>query len=113
MATDDGLPRRDGCTRSQHLRDHLYWLQRARDEGINVWSLTDNYEWGDYRNRFGLYTVDVVADPALRRKPTDAVDTLRQLVKDRGVAPDCVPVKEGAGAEHGSCSGDRACPCPS
>jgi beta-glucosidase len=98
MATDDGLPRRDGYTRSQHLRDHLYWVQRARDEGIdvvgfNVWSLTDNYEWGDYRNRFGLYTVDVETDPALRRKQTDAVGALRALVKEQGVPADYVPVK--------------------
>jgi beta-glucosidase len=93
MATDDGLPRRDGMTRSRHLREHVYWLQRARAEGINVigfnyWSLTDNYEWGDYRNRFGLYTVDVVADQTLRRKETDAVETYRELIKQRGV---CFP----------------------
>jgi beta-glucosidase len=98
MATDDGLARRDRYTRSQHLRDHLYWVQRARDEGIdvigfNVWSLTDNYEWGDYRNRFGLYTVDVESDPELRRKPTDAVDAYRTLVKERGVPADYAPVK--------------------
>ncbi len=98
MATDDGLARRDRYTRSQHLRDHLYWVQRARDEGIdvigfNVWSLTDNYEWGDYRNRFGLYTVDVESDPELGRKPTDAVDAYRTLVKEQGVPADYVPVK--------------------
>lgn len=90
MATDDALPRRDGYTRSQHLKEHVEFLQRARAEGIdvvgfNVWSLTDNYEWGDYRNRFGLYTVDVEADRTLRRKPTDGVETLRTLIRDRGV----------------------------
>lgn len=96
MATDDGLPRRDGYTRGHHLRDHLYWLQRARDEGIDVvgfnyWSLTDNYEWGDYRNRFGLYTVDVESDPLLRRKATEATQTLRTLVKERGVPAEYLP----------------------
>lgn len=98
MATDDGLPRREGYTRSQHLRDHLYWVQRARDEGIdvvgfNVWSLTDNYEWGDYRNRFGLYTVDAESDSQLRRKATDAVEAYRSLVKEQGVPADYVPVR--------------------
>lgn len=98
MATDDGQPRPDGYTRSQHLRDHLYWLQRARDEGIDVigynyWSITDNYEWGNYRNRFGLYTVDVANDATLTRRPTDAVETLKQLVKQGGVQADYVPVK--------------------
>ncbi len=98
MALEDGKPREDGYTRSQHLSDHLYWLQRARDEGINVigynyWSITDNYEWGNYRNRFGLYTVDVTSDASLARKPTDAVETLKQLVKQGGVAADYQPVK--------------------
>ncbi|MFT3712102.1 MAG: family 1 glycosylhydrolase [Archangium sp.] len=98
MSLDDGLPRRDGYTRSQHLRDHIYWLQRARSEGIDVigfnyWSLTDNYEWGDYRNRFGLFTVDVKTDPTLRRKATDAVESLQTLIRQRGVPPGYVPVK--------------------
>lgn len=97
MATDDGRPRPEGYTRSQHLMDHVYFVQRARDEGIdvvgfNVWSLTDNYEWGDYRNRFGLYSVDVATDPTLTRKATDAVPTLRRLVKEGGVPEDYVPV---------------------
>lgn len=99
MATDDGRPRPEGYTRSHHLMDHVYFLQRARDEGIdvvgfNVWSLTDNYEWGDYRNRFGLYTVDVARDPSLKRRPTEAVPTLRQLVKERGVPESYVPVRK-------------------
>ncbi len=90
MATDDGKPRDDGMTRGQHLREHVYWLQRARDEGINVigynyWSITDNYEWGNYRNRFGLYTVDVASDSTLARKPTDAVEVFRELIRNRGV----------------------------
>ena len=32
--------------------------------GYNYWSLTDNYEWGSYTPRFGLYTVNVTSDPA-------------------------------------------------
>lgn len=85
MPTDNGEPRTDGYTRSDHLRDHVYWMQRARQEGVNVigynyWSLTDNFEWGSYRPRFGLYTVDVMTDPALARQPTDAVDAYREIV---------------------------------
>jgi beta-glucosidase len=44
------------------------------------WSLTDNYEWGSYRPRFGLYSVDVVGDPTLTRVPTDAVETYRDVI---------------------------------
>lgn len=98
MALENGKPREDGYTRSQHLADHVYWVQRARDEGIDVigynyWSITDNYEWGNYRNRFGLYTVDVASDETLTRRPTDAVETLRTLVKQGGVTADYKPVK--------------------
>lgn len=97
MPTDDGHPRPDGYTRSDHLRDHLYWLQRARADGADVigydyWSITDNYEWGNYRNRFGLYTVDVLTDPTLTRRPTDAVATYREVIAAGGVAGDYRPV---------------------
>jgi beta-glucosidase len=90
MPTEDGRPRADGYTRSDHLRDTVYWLQRAKADGINVvgynyWSLTDNYEWGSYTPRFGLYTVDVRTDPTLTRRPTDAVDTYRGIIQSGGV----------------------------
>ncbi|MGH3738256.1 MAG: glycoside hydrolase family 1 protein [Micromonosporaceae bacterium] len=93
MPTDDGKPRADHYTRSEHLRDHVYWIQRAKADGMNVigynyWSITDNYEWGSYRPRFGLYTVDVATDPSLTRRPTDAVDTDRELVRNGGVPDD-------------------------
>ncbi len=50
MPTEDGQSRTDGYTRSDHLRDTVYWLQRAQADGMNIigynyWSLTDNYEW--------------------------------------------------------------------
>ncbi|WP_134730791.1 family 1 glycosylhydrolase [Amycolatopsis nivea] len=101
MATDNGSPRSDGYTRSAHLRDHLYWLQRALAEdipviGYNYWSLTDNYEWGSYRPRFGLYTVDVLTDPTLTRRPTDAVSTYRRTIANGGVPRDYTPVAQPA-----------------
>lgn len=90
MPTEKGAPRPDGYRRGDHLRDLVYWVQRALGDGIpvlglNYWSLTDNYEWGSYTPRFGLYTVDVKADPALRRRPTDAVPVYRQITADGGV----------------------------
>ncbi|MEV4310619.1 family 1 glycosylhydrolase [Actinocrispum sp. NPDC049592] len=98
MPSDDGAPRADGYTRSDHLRDHVYWMLRARSEGVrligyNYWSLTDNYEWGSYRPRFGLYTVDVETDPALARKPTDAVGAYRAIVAADGLPESYRPVR--------------------
>lgn len=93
MATDNGKPRADGYTRSQALRDTVFWVQRAKADGMNVigynyWSITDNYEWGSYRPRFGLYTVDARTDPKLTRKPTGAVATYRNLIARGGVPHD-------------------------
>lgn len=98
MPTDNGLPRADGYTRSDHLRDHVYWIEQARADGADVigynyWSITDNYEWGSYRPRFGLYTVDVRTDPSLTRRPTDAVAAYRELIAAGGVPADYRPVK--------------------
>jgi beta-glucosidase len=98
MPTDNGQARPDGYTRADHLRDHIYWVQRAKADGMNVigynyWSITDNYEWGSYRPRFGLYTVDARSDPALTRRPTDGVAAYRSLAAGGGVPSGYRPVK--------------------
>ncbi|MFE7802557.1 family 1 glycosylhydrolase [Nocardia sp. NPDC057440] len=101
MPTENGRPRADGYSRSDHLRDTVYWIQRAKADGMNVigynyWSITDNYEWGSYTPRFGLYSVDVRTDPALTRRPTDAVGTYTQLVAAHGVPTDYRPTRSPA-----------------
>ncbi|TWP35337.1 glycosyl hydrolase family protein [Leekyejoonella antrihumi] len=101
ICTDNGKPRSDGLTRSDHLLDHLYYLQRAADEGIpvmgyNYWSLTDNYEWGSYRPRFGLYRVDVLTDSAKTRHETDGVATYRAAIARNGVPEGYRPVRREA-----------------
>jgi beta-glucosidase len=62
------VPAEDGTVydtdRVMYLRNYLTHLQRATTEGVPVrgyflWSLLDNFEWGDgYTNRFGLHYVD-------------------------------------------------------
>jgi beta-glucosidase len=96
MPTDNAAPRADGWTRANDLRDTVYWLQRAKADGMNVigynyWSLTDNYEWGSYAPRFGLYTVDVNNDPTLTRRPTDAVPAYHDIIADHGVPAGYLP----------------------
>ncbi|MBF6330763.1 family 1 glycosylhydrolase [Nocardia transvalensis] len=97
MATENGRP--GDYRREDYLRDVVYWLQRARMDGIDVvgynyWSITDNYEWGSYAPRFGLYTVDVTTDPALQRIPTAAVEAYRNITRNGGVAPDYRPTRD-------------------
>ncbi|MBF6124379.1 family 1 glycosylhydrolase [Nocardia brasiliensis] len=98
MPTENGLPRPDGYARGDDLRDTIYWIQRARADGMNImgynyWSLTDNYEWGSYTPRFGLYTVDVLTDPSLTRKPTDAVAAYTRITREGGVPADYRPTR--------------------
>jgi beta-glucosidase len=56
-------PRLDGWTRSRYLKENLNAVVSAIEGGVPVagywhWSLVDNYEWGSYQPRFGLYGVD-------------------------------------------------------
>ena len=55
--------RTDGWTRPAYLRAHLATVARAVASGVPVegywhWSLVDNYEWGSYEPRFGIFGVD-------------------------------------------------------
>jgi beta-glucosidase len=55
--------RSDGWDRPRYLRQNVAAVLAAVDRGVPVqgywhWSLVDNYEWGSYEPRFGLYGVD-------------------------------------------------------
>ncbi len=55
--------RLDGRDRPRFLRENIAAVVAAVDRGIPVagywhWSLVDNYEWGSYEPRFGLFGVD-------------------------------------------------------
>lgn len=70
------VPRADGWTRDAFLRAHLFQLLRALRAGLPIdgwlcWSIADNYEWGRFSPRFGLYHVDFDA-PERPRGPGDA-----------------------------------------
>ncbi|MDB4976812.1 MAG: bglA 1 [Myxococcaceae bacterium] len=97
MPTEDGAAREDCKTRSEVLSDTVYWAQRAAREnpainliGYLYWGLTDSYEWGSYKPRFGLYKVDVENDATLVRQPTDTVRVYHDIIKyglPEGYAP--------------------------
>ncbi len=60
--------RRDGATRDTFLQSYIYEVLRAVKDGSPVigyfyWTMADNYEWGSYEPRFGLYTVDRSRSP--------------------------------------------------
>jgi beta-glucosidase len=56
-------PRLDGWTRPRYLTECLHAFARAAASGVPIggywhWTLLDNYEWGSYEPRLGLYGVD-------------------------------------------------------
>jgi beta-glucosidase len=60
---NEHFPRKDKLTRSEFIRAHVNEVERLTGEGIPIfgylhWSLFDNYEWGSYTPRFGLYALD-------------------------------------------------------
>ena len=61
--------RRDNLTRSNYLREHVRVVTRLVERGHPLigylhWSLFDNYEWGSFAPRFGLFSLDYTVYPA-------------------------------------------------
>jgi beta-glucosidase len=92
LATDNGRPRNDGWTRESYIAEHVAQLQRTMARGVPVigytyWTLTDNYEWGSFNDRFGLFEVEC-RKGSYTRVPTPAVDVYKQIVAAGGVTPE-------------------------
>jgi len=89
LVTENGVADGRDLLRSNFLRAHIYALDRARAEGVEVigyiyWSLIDNFEWSHgYRGHFGLYSIDF-DDPTLTRRPTGAVATFQEAARNLG-----------------------------
>ena len=81
--------RPDGWTRDRYLRTNLGAVVAALDGGAPItgywhWSLADNYEWGSYEPRFGLFGVDRERGCTwsdLDSMGVDAAGTYRELIK--------------------------------
>jgi beta-glucosidase len=93
FVTENGVADARGDRRPDFLRAHIYAMDRARSEGVNVigylhWSLIDNFEWSHgYDGRFGLFAIDFAGDPSLTRRPTPAVATFREAARAIGTLP--------------------------
>lgn len=60
--------RRDKVARSQYLREHVRAVSHLVERGVPLigylhWSLFDNYEWGSFSPRFGLFSLDYTDYP--------------------------------------------------
>jgi beta-glucosidase len=62
--TENGIADRADHLREKFIKDHLYWIWRAIQDGVEVrgylyWSLLDNFEWHlGFTPRFGLVEID-------------------------------------------------------
>ena len=89
------VPREDGMDRPRYVREHLGAMVDAVAAGAPVtayfhWSLMDNYEWGTYEPRYGIFGVDRSDPTAVHFMDTDAVgDDAAGAVRPGGGRPAC------------------------
>jgi beta-glucosidase/6-phospho-beta-glucosidase/beta-galactosidase len=90
--------RRDRMTRSQFLRLHVHEVVKiVRDEvpliGYLHWSLFDNYEWGTFTPRFGLYSIDFASgtdrqvEDAFGDRPSETYAELIRQAREKLAEP--------------------------
>ena len=82
--------------RPRYVREHLGAVVDAVAAGVPVrayfhWSLMDNYEWGTYEPRFGLFGVDRSDPGAVRCMDTDAAGRRRRGRVRPGRGAACAP----------------------
>lgn len=92
LATNNHAARHDSVTAPQFMVSHVAAMQKVMAEGVPIlghfwWTLTDNYEWGSFAPRFGLYRVECQSGD-FTRVATPAVETYRAIIKNRGVTPE-------------------------
>lgn len=64
IITENGIADSTDSKREKFIKNHLYWVHRAMEEGVDVrgylhWSLLDNFEWDKgFWPRFGLVEID-------------------------------------------------------
>ncbi len=95
--TENGCSSADVLTRDGHvydtdrvmfLRNYIKQLNRATKEGVPVrgyflWSLMDNFEWGDgYNLRFGIYYVDYETQ---KRYPKESAAFYKEVIRRNAV----------------------------
>lgn len=85
--TENGIADRDDKSREKFIEEHLFWIQKAMEEGADVrgyfyWSLTDNFEWDKgFWPRFGLVEIDY---KTLKRKIRPSAYAYRDIISKSG-----------------------------
>ena len=83
--TENGIADSGDTKRPAFIKNHLSWLHRAIEEGVDVrgyfyWSLLDNFEWSEgFTQRFGLIEVDFDTQ---KRTPRPSAKVYGEIIKN-------------------------------
>ncbi|KPJ56128.1 hypothetical protein AMJ49_05670 [Parcubacteria bacterium DG_74_2] len=83
--TENGLADAKDRLRKDFIKDHLFWIHKAIEEGVDVrgyfhWSLMDNFEWAEgFSPRFGLIEIDY---KTMERKPRSSAYYYAKICKE-------------------------------
>lgn len=85
--TENGLADARDALRTEFIKNHLLWVQKAITEGVDVrgylhWSLMDNFEWSEgFWPRFGLIEID---RKTLARTIRQSAYAYAEIIKNNG-----------------------------
>jgi len=85
--TENGIPDALDEKRTQFIKDHVFWMKKAIQEGVDIrgyfyWSLLDNFEFVEVRGfwpRFGLIEIDY---ETLERKPRKSFWEYKKIIEE-------------------------------
>lgn len=88
--TENGIADTFDEKRGKFIYDHLFWAQKAIEEGVDVrgyfyWSLMDNFEFVEIRGfwpRFGLVEIDY---KTLERKPRKSFYEYQKIIRNNSL----------------------------
>lgn len=85
---ENGIADKEDKQRAQFIKDHLYYVNKAIADGIDVrgyfyWSLLDNFEWAEgWSPKFGLFEVN---RETFERKKRPSADVYAEICKNNKV----------------------------
>ena len=82
---ENGLADSKDKFRKQFIKDHLFWIYKTIQEGVDVkgylhWTLLDNFEWDKgFKSKFGLVEIE---SKTMERKPRPSAYYYAQICKE-------------------------------
>lgn len=89
--TENGVTDADDDLREKYIKQHLFWLKKAMEEGVEIkgyfyWAFLDNLEWDKgFWPRFGLLEVNY---QTYERKVRSSARAYSEIIKNSGFGAD-------------------------